>query len=193
MITEFDILISNLIILYNDDRLIQQKIEENSIDIKHCVKEKIEISRDIKLPDITNKLLPILEKTQTNGSNIEESEDNEENSSDKIIPSIVTKKLYKYIAMNTHPDKTTNIEWNRLFVIANEASKKDDSLSLLYIFWKCCKEYTDILDTDDIIQLNTKLNNMRNGVIKKRNSITFNWNILNNNVKNKILSKYCKC
>jgi hypothetical protein len=208
---EYDIIFSKIIVLFGEEKNAQNHIDSNSEDIKFNFKETLEKKINVDLSKYSNieKINLLLgETTQTSTDKVDdntgdEQEENtsdgntgdeqEENTSDgntdeqEVNISDITKKLFKQIAILSHPDKIKDEKLNKLFVIANKEYKKNNILELMFILSKCGN--IKILNEEETLEINDLIDKRFSILEKKKETVTYKWNNLNKMIKDILLEK----
>jgi hypothetical protein len=87
-------------------------------------------------------------------------------------------KIYKLIALNCHPDKTSDPIKNNIFIYATESKRNMDIIQSIYLISK-----TDIpelnLNHDELSFIENKLNELDAYINHLTNSVFYKWNDLN--------------
>ncbi len=97
-------------------------------------------------------------------------------------------RLYKIIALNCHPDKTSDEIKNKIFIYATESKKSMDLIQSIYLISK-----TDIGDLDlnenEIHFINSKILELDEYISHLSNSIFYKWDQLNDIQKSAVIDK----
>lgn len=207
---EYEIIFSKIIVLFGEEKSVQNHIDSNSEDIKFNFKETLEKKINVDLSKYSNiekiNLLLGEEISETSTNRKEDKSVNDEedksfsdeedksfsNEEDKSASneediSDITKKLFKHIAILTHPDKIKDEKLNKLFVIANEEYKKNNILELLFILSKCGS--IGILNEEETLEVNNLIDKRFSILDKKKQTVTYRWNNLNKMIRNILLEK----
>ena len=97
--------------------------------------------------------------------------DNQGNNTDEEypfeVPQAITNKLFKEIAVKTHPDKK-NTEQYETFVKANKANKKNDLSTLLYIAEELNIDVSEYINNEILLEQHSNELDNRIQEIKQR-------------------------
>jgi hypothetical protein len=202
--SEYDIIFSKIVVLFGEEKTVQTRINSNTHDIKTDFKETLEKKMNVNLPEHV-----IMEKINERlGENIlqdsdKKQKDSEENTTEisdddseeleisdegeEIEISDIAKKIFKQIALFTHPDKIHDNDLNKLFVISSKEYKKNNVLELLFILSKCSN--ISILTREETFEINEIIDERFEALKTKKKTITYKWDNLNNIIKNTLLDK----
>jgi hypothetical protein len=189
--SDFEALIGSLIVLMREEKDVNAKINANSDDIKRRVQEEIgpaEVPVDISQctaaaatestvepPIHTEEELPEDDEMNSSAANTQES----------ACP--LSKKLFKQIALVTHPDKIKDEKLNKLFLLGRKAQEQNDILTLLFILSKCSPK--NILLDSEIASIKTVLDERQSSIIKKKDTVTYKWHTYSEDVKKILIKK----
>lgn len=86
--------------------------------------------------------------------------------------------IYKKIAIKCHPDKTSDVKLNKIFVVANSAKNKMNVVQLLYLFDRVGVDDIDIPDeyVDCVMK---RVDEMYRLIDDMKKSNEYKWNSLN--------------
>ena len=99
--------------------------------------------------------------------------------SDNASP--LAKKLFKLVALHTHPDKVKDERLNRFFLAGRKAQEQNDVLTLLFILSKCSPK--NVLADGEIEELKVVLGERHTSVANKKDTVTYKWNTYTEEVK----------
>ena len=177
--SEFEVLIGSLMVLMREEKDVDVKISSNSEDIKKRV--QTEIVSSAKEEEV--KVEPI----NVDISYSAPSEQSETEPTDYIIDDIsdnsspLSKKLFKLVALHTHPDKVKDERLNRFFLAGRKAQEQNDVLTLLFILSKCVPK--NVLSDGEIEELKVVLGERHTSVANKKDTVTYKWNTYTEEVK----------
>ena len=181
--SEFEVLIGSLVVLFREEKDVDAKIHVNSEDIKVRVQKELIVSAsageetDVSQCDVSAATGP--EHTESTSAEPEETYAEIECDQTDILP--LAKKLFKQVALHTHPDKVKDGKLNKLFLVGRKAQEQNDILTLLFILSRF--QSKDFLDDAEISALKAILDERHAGLIKKKDSVTYKWNTYSEEVK----------
>jgi hypothetical protein len=132
--------------------------------------------KDVPSEDIDNEKNNIIGEEQ-----FESVEDFEEKKN------LLLHKLYKLIAVATHPDKSKKENNVIFFIKSKEAYDTGDLLLLLYIFYKVSIPYNNISSTDINI-INREVQDKNSYIENQKNQILYKWDSLQDEVKEEYIN-----
>ncbi len=182
--SEFEVLIGSLVVLFREEKDVDAKIHVNSEDIKGRVQKELIVSAsagEAETTDVSAAAKP--ESTSGSGPETREHEPSTyaeiECDQTDILP--LAKKLFKQVALHTHPDKVKDEKLNKLFLVGRKAQEQNDILTLLFILSRF--QSKNFLDDAEISALKAILDERHAGLIKKKDSVTYKWNTYSEEVK----------
>jgi hypothetical protein len=179
--SEFEVLIGSLVVLFREEKDVDAKIHVNSEDIKGRVQKELIVSAeaetDVSQCDVSAATGP--EHTESTSAEPEETHAEIECDQTDILP--LAKKLFKQVALHTHPDKVKDEKLNKLFLVGRKAQEQNDIVTLLFILSRF--QSKDFLDDAEISALKAILDERHAGLIKKKDSVTYKWNTYSEEVK----------
>lgn len=180
--SEFEVLIGSLVVLFREEKDVDAKIHVNSEDIKGRVQKELIVSAaetDVSQCNVSAKAEPGSgpgpETREHESSTYAEIECDQTD----ILP--LAKKLFKQVALHTHPDKVKDEKLNKLFLVGRKAQEQNDIVTLLFILSRF--QSKDFLDDAEISALKAILDERHAGLIKKKDSVTYKWNTYSEEVK----------
>lgn len=182
--SEFEVLIGSLVVLFREEKDVDAKIHVNSEDIKVRVQKELIVSAgeaaetDVSQCDVSEAAEPG-SGPSTSEPNVEETCAEIECDQTEILP--LAKKLFKQVALHTHPDKVKDEKLNKLFLVGRKAQEQNDIVTLLFILSRF--QSKDFLDDAEISALKAILDERHSGLIKKKDSVTYKWNTYSEEVK----------
>jgi hypothetical protein len=180
--SEFEVLIGSLVVLFREEKDVDAKIHVNSEDIKVRVQKELIVSAgeatDVSQCNLSARAEPG-SGPSTSEPNVEETYTEIECDQTDILP--LAKKLFKQVALHTHPDKVKDEKLNKLFLVGRKAQEQNDILTLLFILSRF--QSKDFLDDAEISALKAILDERHAGLIKKKDSVTYKWNTYSEEVK----------
>ena len=194
--TEFEVVLGTLTILLREEKDVETKIIFNSEDIKKRVQKEVIPRSETDISDCTQTDISQVEGEDTTkefedqdcSENTTIPEDTFADMEDKPSePTPLTKKLFKQIALVTHPDKVKDEKHNKLFLLSRTAQDKNDILTLLFILSKCTSKI--ILIHSEILEVKVILDQRKNSVVKKKETVTYKWNTYTEEVKQILIKK----
>ena len=183
--TEFEVLIGSLMVLMREEKDVEAKISSNSEDIKKRV--QTEIVSSAKEEDAKPINVDISYSEHVDPPPEQPSEQSETEPTDYIIDDIsdnsspLAKKLFKLVALHTHPDKVKDERLNRFFLAGRKAQEQNDVLTLLFILSKCVPK--NVLADGEIEELKVVLGERHTSVANKKDTVTYKWNTYTEEVK----------
>lgn len=181
--TEFEVLIGSLMVLMREEKDVEAKISSNSEDIKKRVQDVVVSSakeEEAKIEpinvDISYSASP---ETPSNQSETEPADYIIDDISDNASP--LAKKLFKQVALHTHPDKVKDDRLNRFFLVGRKALEQNDVITLLFILSKCSPK--NVLADGEIEELKSVLEKRHTSVAAKKDTVTYKWNTYTEEVK----------
>jgi hypothetical protein len=179
--SEFEVLIGSLVVLFREEKDVDAKIHVNSEDIKGRVQKELIVSSeaetDVSQCDVSAATGP--EHTESTCAETEETYTEIECDQTDILP--LAKKLFKQVALHTHPDKVKDEKLNKLFLVGRKAQEQNDIVTLLFILSRF--QSKNFLDDAEISALKAILDERHAGLIKKKDSVTYKWNTYSEEVK----------
>ena len=179
--SEFEVLIGSLVVLFREEKDVDAKIHVNSEDIKGRVQKELIVSAsagaDVSQCSVSAATGP--EHTESTSAEPEETYTEIECDQTDILP--LAKKLFKQVALHTHPDKVKDEKLNKLFLVGRKAQEQNDIVTLLFILSRF--QSKDFLDDAEISALKAILDERHAGLIKKKDSVTYKWNTYSEEVK----------
>lgn len=175
--TEFEVLIGSLMVLMREEKDVDAKISSNSEDIKKRVQKEIvssakeEDAKPINV-DISYSAPPEQPETEPADITIDDISDN---------ASPLVKRLFKQVALHTHPDKVKDELLNRFFLAGRKAQEQNDVLTLLFILSKCAPK--NVLADGEIGELKGVLEQRHTTLAAKKDTVTYKWNTYTEEVK----------
>jgi hypothetical protein len=137
--SEFEVLIGSLVVLFREEKDVDAKIHVNSEDIKGRVQKELIVSAsageaeaettDVSQCSVSAATGP--EHTESTCAETEETYVEIECDQPDLLP--LAKKLFKQVALHTHPDKVKDEKLNKLFLVGRKAQEQNDILTLLFI------------------------------------------------------------
>lgn len=177
--SEFEVLIGSLVVLFREEKDVEAKIHVNSEDIKVRVQKELIVSAGTDVSQCDVSAATGSEHTETTSAEPEETYTEIECDQTDILP--LAKKLFKQVALHTHPDKVKDEKLNKLFLVGRKAQEQNDIVTLLFILSRF--QSKDFLDDAEISALKAILDERHAGLIKKKDSVTYKWNTYSEEVK----------
>jgi hypothetical protein len=177
--SEFEVLIGSLVVLFREEKDVEAKIHVNSEDIKVRVQKELIVSAGADVSQCDVSAATGSEHTETTSAEPEETYTEIECDQTDILP--LAKKLFKQVALHTHPDKVKDEKLNKLFLVGRKAQEQNDIVTLLFILSRF--QSKDFLDDTEISALKAILDERHAGLIKKKDSVTYKWNTYSEEVK----------
>jgi hypothetical protein len=177
--SEFEVLIGSLVVLFREEKDVDAKIHVNSEDIKVRVQKELIVSAGTDVSQCDVSAATGSEHTETTSAEPEETYTEIECDQTDILP--LAKKLFKQVALHTHPDKVKDEKLNKLFLVGRKAQEQNDIVTLLFILSRF--QSKDFLDDAEISALKAILDERHAGLIKKKDSVTYKWNTYSEEVK----------
>lgn len=177
--SEFEVLIGSLVVLFREEKDVDAKIHVNSEDIKVRVQKELIVSAGTDVSQCDVSAATGSEHTETTSAEPEETYTEIECDQTDILP--LAKKLFKQVALHTHPDKVKDEKLNKLFLVGRKAQEQNDIVTLLFILSRF--QSKDFLDDAEISALKAILDERHSGLIKKKDSVTYKWNTYSEEVK----------
>jgi hypothetical protein len=200
---EFEVLIGSLVILLREEKDVEKQIDANNKDIKDRVKNVLIPPTDLDIsqctdlvnsdfipsPEVPNDYQPPpppppqpLPQSQE-----EESPELESASTVETETSPLVKKLFKQIALHTHPDKVKDERLNKLFLLGRKAQEQNDVLTLLFILSKSSPK--NLLEDDDLTAVKAMVGQRQNSLNNRKNTVTYKWNTYSDAIKETLIQK----
>lgn len=184
--TELEVIVGSLTVLLREEKDVESKIDSNSKDIKTRVQKEILPNSNVNV-DVSNCIdLEIPTKSEH-----QETPMSEDNFSDvectKAESLPIIKKLFKQIALFTHPDKIKDVRRNKLFLLSRTAQDQNDIITLLFILSKCTP--TIALSDPDILEVKVVLEQRHDSLGKKKDTVTYKWDTFSEEVKQILIKK----
>lgn len=195
--SDFEALIGSLIVLMREEKDVNAKINDNSNDIKRRVQKEIVVNVEaentehaMSPPDKEPESmeLPRDKEPESMEPQTEESPelDVDQMSASESPP--LAKKLFKQVALVTHPDKIKDERLNKLFLLARKAHDSGDVLTLLFITSKCTSKNITLAE-NEMDELKTALNQRQTIITQKKDSVTYKWHTYSEDVKKILINK----
>lgn len=177
--SEFEVLIGSLMVLLREEKDVEAKISSNSEDIKKRVQTEIVSSAKEEEAKVEPINVDISYSAPSEQSETEPTDYIIDDISDNSSP--LAKKLFKLVALHTHPDKVKDERLNRFFLAGRKAQEQNDVLTLLFILSKCVPK--NVLADGEIEELKTVLEKRHTSVASKKDTVTYKWNTYTEEVK----------
>ena len=177
--SEFEVLIGSLMVLMREEKDVDVKISSNSEDIKKRVQTEIVSSAKEEEAKVEPINVDISYSAPSEQSETEPTDYIIDDISDNASP--LAKKLFKLVALHTHPDKVKDERLNRFFLAGRKAQEQNDVLTLLFILSKCVPK--NVLADGEIEELKTVLEKRHTSVANKKDTVTYKWNTYTEEVK----------
>jgi hypothetical protein len=184
--SDFEALIGSLIVLMRDEKDVEAKINDNSEDIKRRVQDElgpaevpVDISQCIAFPECAAEF-PI-----PTTHDYDEMDSAAADTLESSCP--LSKKLFKQIALVTHPDKIKDEKLNKLFLLGRKAQEQNNILTLLFILSKCSPK--NILLDSEMASIKTILDERHGTLIQKKGTVTYKWHTYSEDVKKILIKK----
>ena len=177
--SEFEVLIGSLMVLMREEKDVDVKISSNSEDIKKRVQTEIVSSAKEEEAKVEPINVDISYSAPSEQSETEPTDYIIDDISDNSSP--LAKKLFKLVALHTHPDKVKDERLNRFFLAGRKAQEQNDVLTLLFILSKCVPK--NVLADGEIEELKTVLEKRHTSVANKKDTVTYKWNTYTEEVK----------
>jgi hypothetical protein len=181
--SEFEVLIGSLVVLFREEKDVDAKIHVNSEDIKVRVQKELIVSASAGEAETDVSQCSVATgvegPSETTSAEPEETYTEIECDQTDILP--LAKKLFKQVALHTHPDKVKDEKLNKLFLVGRKAQEQNDIITLLFILSRF--QSKDFLDDAEIRALKAILDERHAGLIKKKDSVTYKWNTYSEEVK----------
>jgi hypothetical protein len=180
--TDFEALIGSLIVLMRDEKDVEAKISVNSEDIKRRVQNEIVVTEP------TESATPIVSSEPDLHPPTGESPELDVDQMSASDSAPLAKKLFKQVALVTHPDKIKDEKLNKLFLLARKAHDSGDILTLLFITSKCTSKNLTLAE-NEMDELKTALNQRQTIITQKKDSVTYKWHTYSEDVKKILINK----
>lgn len=177
--SEFEVLIGSLMVLMREEKDVDVKISSNSEDIKKRVQDVVVSSAKEEEAKVEPINVDISYSAPSEQSETEPTDYIIDDISDNASP--LAKKLFKQVALHTHPDKVKDERLNRFFLAGRKALEQNDVLTLLFILSKCSPK--NVLADGEIEELKSVLEKRHTSVASKKDTVTYKWNTYTEEVK----------
>ena len=192
--SDFEALIGSLIVLMRDEKDVNAKINDNSNDIKRRVQDEVgpaEVPVDVSHCTVTPECAPdtpIPTEEESPSAQPHDYDEGDAAAADTLESSCpLSKKLFKQIALVTHPDKIKDEKLNKLFLLGRKAQEQNDVLTLLFILSKCSPK--NILLDSEMTSIKTVLDERQRSLINKKDTVTYKWHTYSEDVKKLLIKK----
>jgi hypothetical protein len=187
--SDFEALIGSLIVLMRDEKDVNAKINDNSEDIKRRVKDEVgpaEVPVDVSQCTVTPECAPDTPiPTEEESPHDYDEGDAAADTQESACP--LSKKLFKQIALVTHPDKIKDEKLNKLFLLGRKAQEQNDILTLLFILSKCSPK--NILLDSEMSSIKIIMDERQCSLNKKKDTVTYKWHTYSEDVKKILIKK----
>ncbi len=192
--SDFEALIGSLIVLMRDEKDVNVTINANSDDIKRRVQDEVgpaevpvDVSQCIATATASESTVepPIHTEEEFPHDYDEGDAAAAADTQESACP--LSKKLFKQIALVTHPDKIKDEKLNKLFLLGRKAQEQNDILTLLFILSKCSPK--NILLDSEMSSIKTIMDERQCSLNKKKDTVTYKWHTYSEDVKKILIKK----